>query len=263
MNSTNCRLITVYCPLPDGTVESCIVPVIHRLRQNQRKQIPCAYYIPVIRLPLDPKVKRKLISYTFTYLGHLTRTTQEELEGYPFTVKDLASIRCLLPEYGLSLSPSVCSNKKDWINGNEFLLSERLFPPYLSLQKAWELLLRTDCFDPLTYLDKRLLIPLEYLTEKRIITQGQKTLKELLVDYGYQRDLTTLYLGDVIATQTNLPVNRANFYATTWKAATKKLVNHFHLESCNCGYNWFQPGFERLSTQFFPDNNAIQELLSH
>lgn len=263
MNSTNCRLITLSCPLPDGTVESCIVPVIHRLYRNQRREIPCAFYVPVIRLPLEPQVKRKLISYTFTYLGHLAQMTESELTNYPFTDRDFNCIKSILSTFGLSLSPTLHRTKKDWINGNENLLSERLFPPYLSLRTAWKILLQTESCAPLSYLDKRLLIPLEYLTEKRIITQGQKVMKELFVDYGYQRDLTTLYLGDIIATQTNLPVNRANFYASLWKTETKKLVNKFHLESCNCGYNWFQPGFEKLSAQFFPDNNAIQEILSH
>lgn len=262
MNSTNCSLALVPYTLPDGSIGTVEMPVIHRLRKQGKKQIPCAYYVPIIRIPLDTKEKRKLISYSFSYLGHLARITAQELEGYPFTDKVLASIKNILSEYSLSFAQSACFNRKDWINGNEALLSNKLFPPYLSLQTAWKLLRETAPFDPLTYLDKRLLIPLEFLADKKLIGQGQKVLTEIQAKYNFRRDFAKLYLGDVIATQTNLPLNRVNSWATSWKAETNKLKRNLQLEDCDCGYDWFQPGFETLSAQYFPNNAAVQAILS-
>ena len=266
MNTVKCTLVPTLVTDLTGTRHTRDVPVINLKVRKVSRPIPCAYFLPVMRLPLETRIKRMLLSYNLTYTGQLACSRADEISiACTFGDKSLNKVKEAMAPYFLSFISDETKRTypSRWFTGKEELFCNQFFPPYLSLQTAWKLLFESVYPDPLTMIDKRLLIPLELLSiPPVVINTGKKILSSLQERYHYRRDYSTLYLGDIIAAQTNIASNRNNFNAVRWRAEIHKLADKFQLNDCNCGYDWFQPGFEKLSRQYFPDPDSVKAVLN-
>ncbi|MDD4555721.1 MAG: DNA-directed RNA polymerase subunit alpha C-terminal domain-containing protein [Alphaproteobacteria bacterium] len=204
------------------------------------------YFVPIEQLKLSQRTLNFLRYLNCPYLGEVLMYSEEDvLKFRNIGEKSLKELKEILKKFELTFSHSF--EHVDWLPDNHMEISQKYFPPFISVEKAFELFWQGKVFDiRKSEINEGLLIPLTFIPT--FASRHFNWLSEM----GY-----TL-VGDLVSSlqlqaRKQYKANRPNYFNAFYD-----LIEKLGFEYKDCSVNWKSAGdIYSLSAKKFPNQELV------